>query len=206
MSFRDLSVLQLDTLRELGNIGMGHAATALSQLMGRSVHLRVPQVSVADLDEVPALLGGAEQVVAGIILQMRGGARGNILLIFPEASVGRLVGDLLGPDTVDPLEDPLGCSTLREIGNILASAYLSALGALLRMPLIPSVPRLALDMAGAVIDAVLIELGESGDQALVLETEFFGEGHEREPIRGHFFLLPDPDSLQVILAAAGGEA
>ena len=46
----------------------------------------------------------------------------------------------------------INASTLKEVGNILASAYLNALGSLLHMTLIPSVPLLAYDMAGAVVD------------------------------------------------------
>jgi chemotaxis protein CheC len=205
MTFSRLDELQLDTLRELSNIGMGHAATALSQLLRRGIALRVPNLTVTDIAEVPELLGGAEKVVAGVTLDVLGGARGNILLIFPRESAERLLNDLIGVQTADPLESQLGASTLCEVGNILASAYLSALGQMLQMVLIPSVPRMALDMAGAVVDTVLIELSQSGDQALMLETEFHDNQAGSEPIRGHFFLLPDPATLHVILKTVGGD-
>ncbi|HKI52386.1 MAG TPA: chemotaxis protein CheC [Geothermobacteraceae bacterium] len=203
MTFSRLSDLQLDTLRELSNIGMGHAATALSQLLRRGISLHVPNLTVTDISEVPTLLGGAEMVVAGVTLDVLGEARGNILLIFPRESAERLLGALVGQTGLDPLETPLGASTLCEVGNILASAYLTALGQMLQMVLIPSVPRMALDMAGAVVDAVLIELSQSGDLALMLETEFHDNEGGPEPIRGHFFLLPDPETLHVILKTVG---
>ncbi len=91
-------------------------------------------------------------------------------------------------------------SALTEIANILASAYLSALGTLLGVTLIPSVPALACDMAGAIIDAALIEQSRTGDLALLIETEFF---ETAQAIRGHFFLLPDPASLRLIFDRIG---
>jgi len=203
MSFNQLTERQLDVLQEVSNIGMGHAATALSQLLRRTIHLHVPRVTVTGFDEVPALLGGAERVVAGVILQVLGAARGDILMIFPLESAERLLAELVGTHEDDPLATDLGASTLLEVGNILASAYLNALGQMLGKILIPSVPRMAVDMAGAVVDGILIELSRSGDLALMLETEFYGEPGAVEPIRGHFFLLPDPDTLDVILQLAG---
>ncbi|ORJ62199.1 chemotaxis protein CheC [Geothermobacter hydrogeniphilus] len=202
MDFQQLDSRQQDTLRELSNIGMGHAATSLSQLVGRTIMLHVPRVMTVDLSEVPDLLGGPERLVAGVILKLEGAAGGNMLLVLPRASAEQLLQILLG-STVG-LDDELGVSTLKEIGNILASSYLNALGGMLGMTLYPSVPQLAYDMAGAVIDHVLGELGESGDLALVLETEFSGDEVDADPIRGHFFLLPDPRTLELVLAAVGG--
>lgn len=204
MSFTTLSEGQLDALREISNIGMGHAATALSQLLGETIYLRVPRVTMTDIGQVPDLLGGAEKVVAGITLQVLGDARGNILLIFPRDSAQRLLARLLRSEDKGLIFNELGASTLKEVGNILASAYLSAMGSLLHLTLIPSVPLLACDMAGAVVDYVLIELSQAGDLALMVETEFHGANPEIELIKGHFFLLPDPASLDLILNAVGG--
>jgi chemotaxis protein CheC len=205
MDFRKLEERQQDALRELSNIGMGHAATALSTLVGRTILLRVPTISIADLSEVPDLLGGAELLVVGVILGLEGDARGNMLLVLPQESAERLLQVLLGPENAD-LESALGESTLQEIGNILGSSYLNALGDMLKLKLYPSIPLLAFDMAGAVVDQVLGELGGYGDLALVLETDFASTDQQTTPIRGHFFLLPDPETLEVILQAAGGYA
>lgn len=206
MSFSDLNPKQLDALQELANIGMGHAATALSQLLGHRIGLRVPRVTIPELAEVPQLLGGAETLVSGVSLQVLGAARGHILMIFPDADADRLVNSLVASGSPTPMDTEIGQSTLCEVGNILASAYLGALGTLLRQPLLPSIPLLAVDMAGAVVDAVLIELGEHGDRAVMLETEFFTDPASHEAIRGHIFLLPDPETLHVILELVGAGA
>lgn len=204
MTFSRLNERQLDALKEISNIGMGHAATALSQLVGETIFLRVPRVTVTDIAQVPDLMGGAERVVIGITLRILGDARGNILLVFPKESAQQLLACLLRQNEAEPILNELGASTLKEVGNILASAYLNALGSLLHMTLIPSVPMLAHDMAGAVIDYVLIELSQEGDLALMVETEFHGVTAATQGIKGHFFLLPDPASLGLILDAVGG--
>ena len=193
---KQLSESDLDFLRELSNIGAGHAATALSQLIGKQVGMRVPSVSVVELSAVPELMGGSEKLVSGVYLQVLGDARGGILLIFPDDSSRALLSLLLkGED--DPFSE-MGVSTMKEVGNILASAYLSVLGNMLNITLIPSIPSLAHDMVGSVVDLVLISLGEVGDFAFVFETEFYNVEND---IKGHFFLLPDPDSIDVIMEA-----
>jgi chemotaxis protein CheC len=198
MDYRNLTDEHLDALREVSNIGMGHAATALSQLIGRTIRLRVPKIVLSNISDVPEILGGAEKLVVGIYLQILGDARGNILLIFPRESAMQLIGSLIPhePDDGTGLSEMAG-STLKEVGNILASAYLTALGNLVNMVLIPSIPMMSYDMAGAVVDYVLIELGEVGDLSLVVETEFYGEDRRI----GHLFIFPDPNSLSVILKA-----
>lgn len=201
MPFRHLNEIELDALKEISNIGMGHAATALSQILGQSVHLHVPQVKVTEISQVPELLGGAERLMVGITLQILGDARGNIMLLFPQESAHRMLCTLLGRQSKGLVMNEVTSSALKEVGNILASAYLSALGNLLGKTLIPSVPMLAYDMAGSVVDYVLIDLSATGDLALMVETEFAGDRGEEALIRGHFFLLPDPATLDIFLHA-----
>ena len=181
MNLSTLSPAQLDTLKEVSNIGMGHAATALSQMLKTRIDLRVPRIRLA----------------------MNGPTPGTLLLVFPGDSARALLERLLGGRAAEPL-DEMGVSALKEVGNILASAYLVALGGLLGLPLLPSVPQLAWDMAGAVLDQILGELGETGERALLVETEFHGEASLPEVIRGHFLILPDPATLEAILAGAAG--
>lgn len=203
MPFREMSAVQLDALREISSIGMGHAATALSQILDQRIDLCVPKVSVTAVGAVPEQLGGAESLMVGITLQILGDARGSIMLLFPQESAHRLLCNLLGDQGDALVMNEVTVSTLKEVGNILASAYLSALGNMLHKTLIPSVPLLAYDMAGAVVDYVLIELSQSSDLAMLVETDFNGESSEALAIKGHFFLIPDPSTLEMFLNAAG---
>jgi len=204
MPFRELNSVQLDTLKEVSNIGMGHAATALSQMIGQRVNLTVPNVTITEISQVPEHLGGAEKMMVGITLQILGDARGSIMLLFPEESAHRLLCSLLGQQKKGLVMTEVSVSALKEVGNILASAYLSALGNLLNKTLIPSVPLLAYDMAGAVVDHVLIDLSQSGDFAMMIETDFGGEPDQNLAIKGHFFLLPDPVTLNIFFSDVGG--
>lgn len=203
MAFRHLNNVQLDTLKEISNIGMGHAATALSQMIGQTIRLRVPHVTITEISQVPDHLGGAERMMVGITLQVLGDARGSIMLLFPQESAHRLLCSLLGQQGKTLVMNEISISALKEVGNILASAYLSALGNMLNKTLIPSVPLLAYDMAGAVVDYVLIDLSRSGDLAMMVETDFSGDSDQELAIKGHFFLLPDPTTLNIFFETLG---
>lgn len=201
MKFSALSDKQIDLLREVSNIGVGHAATALSQMIGRQINMCVPSVRVLPFSQVPEMVGGAERPMAGVYCRLMGDVTGYILLIFPSASADALVRLLLeDPDVTAAEWSKEVASSIGEIGNILASSYLNALGSLLRMTLIPSVPSMAYDMAGAILDTVLIEQCRSDDLALLIETEFF---EKNETIQGHFFLVPDPDSVSLVIEELG---
>ena len=193
MPFQRLSDTQRDALKEVSNIGMGHAATALSQMVGRQIDIHVPQVMLLPLAEVPEHLGGAETLMAGIFLAIEGETSGSILLLFPGESACHLCSVLLGEE-LDSLESEHAVSTLKEVGNILSSAYLNALGSLVGKTLLPSIPGFAYDMAGALVDALLINLGRTGDLALMVETEFGGSLGNARKVQGHFFLIPDPET------------
>ncbi len=198
-----LSPAQMDALREIGNVGAGNSATALSQIINRRIEMNVPEVSIVPLGDVPDLVGGPDSMVVGVFLRVYGQAPSNILFLLPKDSAFYLVDMLMGKDHGATQKlDFMDESALMEIGNILAGAYLNALFNFTNISLLPSIPALAMDMAGAILSVVLIQLGQMGDHALVIETEFKAED---EGIKGHFFLVPDPGSLETILSAVGVE-
>lgn len=197
----NLSSIQLDALKEIGNVGAGNSATALSQLINRKIDMTVPQIAIMPLGDVPDVVGGPDVMVAGVYLRVFGPAPSSILFLLPRDSAFYLVDMLMGREqghttTLDSMDE----SALMEIGNILAGAYLNALSHFTKLTLLPSIPALAMDMAGAILSVILIQLGEMGDHALVIETEFTTEN---DGVKGHFFLIPDPGSLGTILSAIG---
>ena len=196
-----LSPLQLDALREVGNVGAGNAATALSQILNRKIDMTVPEVAILPLSDVPDIVGGPDAMVAGVYLRVFGPAPGSILFLLPKDSAFDLVDMLMGrPRGNTAVLTSIDESALMEIGNILAGAYLNALSYFTKLTLLQSIPALAIDMAGAILSVILIQLGQVGDHALVIETEFTSEF---EGVKGHFFLIPDPGSLGTILASIG---
>lgn len=200
-SFTSLSIIQLDALREIGNIGAGNAATALSQMVNRKIDMTVPQINAVPFNQVADMVGGPEQLVIGLYLRVEGNAPSNILFILPLKSASSLIDMLMGKPLGSTKEfNELDISALKELGNILAGSYLNALAMFTNLVFAPSVPALAIDMAGAILSTVLIQLGEVGDHALVIETVFFEDNQE---VKGHFFLLPEPGSLDLIMEALG---
>jgi chemotaxis protein CheC len=198
-SFRP-SPKQIDALKELSHLGMNHATSALSQLLGQPLTLAVPEVSILSLPGISQHIGGKKELVAGLFLKVRGIAKGYILILLPRKSVISIIKMLTGRKTAQTMilseED---ASALKELGNILASAYLTALSNLLGIPLIPSIPELAFDMAGAVVEYLVIELGKMGSETIAVETRF--ENHENE-VSGRLILFLDPKSTPAFLSSS----
>jgi len=198
---RDLKELQLDALREVANIGAGHAATALSQLTSRTIMIAVPEVNIRPLEEVPELLGQPDEVIAAVLMHMMGDLTGRTLVLFPEPSA-RALCDILfrrTPGTTAGFT-PMEQSGLKEAGNILASAYMNALSDFMGMMLVPSVPSLVIDLSAAILTTAYLNFGHDRDYVFCVETAFRVEG-ATEPLRGHFLLLPDMPSLRAIFDA-----
>jgi chemotaxis protein CheC len=198
---RELHALQRDALREVANIGAGHAATALSQLTNRRIMISVPEVNITRLEEVPEILGRADEVVAAVLMHMMGDLTGRTLVLFPEPSAKALCDILFrrSPGTTTAFT-PMEQSGLKEVGNILASAYMNALSDFMGMMLVPSVPSLVIDLSAAILTTAYLNFGHDRDYVFCVETAFQVAG-ETEPLRGHFLLLPDMPSLRAIFDA-----
>ncbi|MBI3447796.1 MAG: chemotaxis protein CheC [Acidobacteria bacterium] len=198
MTTLSLATKDLERLRRISVEGAYAAERALHQFTGAAVRLDVAAVSSVDLADVPALLGGPEAPVVGIHLKVFGDCRASVFLALPPRTALKILAILFPPGalSVDEMSE-MEISGLMEMGNILTCAYLNAMSAALGMSLIPSVPMFASDMAGAVVDVLLIEQGQRADAALVIHTEITAE----PDLRGQLLLMPDPASLPRILEA-----
>ena len=192
---------EFDVLTEIGNIGAGNATTALSQLINTKIDMNVPKVERLTFAELAEIIGGAETLVAGILLNLEGDIEGSMLFIL-ESSVARLfVQQLMQCVTDDEGEfSDLEKSALQEIGNIISGAYLSAISGLTNLTINVSVPSLAFDMAGAILSVPAIEFGKLGDKALLIESKF---NDMNVDIRGYFILIPTMESYGRILKSLG---
>lgn len=204
---KKITSLHLDVLKEIGNIGAAHAATALSSLLSRKIDMRVPKVEMVSFNDMMELAGGAETVVVGIYLRIEGDSEGSMFFILPIEQADRFIRRLIGDDQFsfnDNKLSELGVSAMQELGNILSGSYLSALSDFTGMKIFPTVPGLSVDMFGAIISTGLIEISQVSDQVIVINTSIFEEGFDnRNEVHGHFFLLPDPDSFTNIFKALG---
>lgn len=204
---KSISDIHLDILKEVGNIGAGHAATALSTLLNTKIDMKVPRVRVVSFDEVMELAGGADNVVASVFLRIEGDAPGSMFFILPLPQAEKYIGQLIKKQSfsfAEEQENELALSALQELGNILSGSYLSSLSDFTQLSLYPSVPALSIDMVGAVISFGLLELSQVSDYAIVIDTALDEEEAKMpDSVNGHFFLLPDPDSFHTIFSALG---
>nr|WP_210023452.1 MULTISPECIES: chemotaxis protein CheC [unclassified Paenibacillus] len=191
----------MDVLKEVGNIGAGHAATALSKLLDKPVDMLVPKVRLLPFEEIADSVGGSEKVVIAIFLRVEGETPGNLFFILTLESAKKLLRNLVGIEIgSDEGYSEMELSALNEIGNILAGSYLTSLADFTKLNMQPTVPSLAIDMAGAILSYGLLQFGQMGDQALLIDTKFL-DG--KDEIEGHFFLIPDPESFERIFIALG---
>ena len=198
-----LKPVQLDALREVANIGAGHAATALSQMTGQTIMISVPTINITPLEEVPSTIGAPEDPVVAVLMNMLGDLSGRTLLVFPKQTAIRLSELMIkrkhaGGGDLSELEE----SAIKEAGNILSGAYMNALSDFMHLTLLPSPPSLAIDMARAVMTTAYLPFGVDRDLVFCVDTEFLMTD-ANEVLRGTFLLLPDMASLSAILRAIG---
>jgi chemotaxis protein CheC len=205
-TFDDIDPQQMDVIREIGNIGAGNAATALSGILGRMVGMSVPEVRIIPLSSAPEILGAPDQPVVGGLVDMNGGLTGQILLVLGIREAYVLASILYGRETygisgVDVSAfTELEISALYEVTNILSGSYLSAISALSGLTISPSVPYMCIDMAGAILSLIAVEYGKTGDSALFFETRFIDA---EDDLACHFFLLPDKESYKKLMLSLG---
>lgn len=196
-----LNELQLDALREVGNIGAGHAATALSQMTGSPIAICNPTLELVDFSDVPLLVGGAERLVAASYCRLLGDIRGGMLFMAPRESALALVDLLHNRELGSTLsfgkdEEML----LTHVSTILTSAYLAAIARLTDMNLLPAPPSFVLDMAGAILEVATLENMLQAQTALLVRTSF---SDERTSVDVMLFFLPDPEDLGALLGRLG---
>ncbi len=194
--------MEYDVLREIGNIGAGNATTALSQMINAKIDMQVPNVELLEFKELSDIVGGAENIVVGILFTLEGQVDGMMMFMMDKTSSRHLVNLLMGDTYASGLDEfsTMELSALNEIGNIIAGAYLSSLSTLTNMLITSSVPYMSIDMAGAILSVPAIEFGKIGDKALLIETEF---GDDDSAVNGFFILIPTIDSYRSILSSLG---
>ena len=199
ISLEAMSAEYVDVLRELGNIGAGNAMTALAQLLNCKVDMQVPQVRLLEFQDVGTMIGGEEQLMAGIYLGVEGDITGSIMFLLEKGSAKHLITKLMGMDLGGEEFGEMEVSALMEVGNIITGAYLNSLATITNLKIYPSVPSICVDMAGAILSVPAIEFGAMGDKILLIQSQFMDEVE----INGYFIMVPDIESYGKILASLG---
>lgn len=198
-----LDAVCLDALREVGNIGAGHAMTALAELLNQTVDMSVPHVGITALGDFVAMAGGPEAVSVGVYMYVDGEAPGHVAFLLPIRDAFRMIDQLLMQDMGTTQElDEMATSALKEMGNIMASSYLVAISDMTGLNLLSSPPEILTDMTAAIVSNITAELVQDEDSVLTIITEIC---HESGSARGSFTYIPEEGSLSKLLAALGLE-
>ncbi|MDA2938424.1 chemotaxis protein CheC [Acidobacteria bacterium AH-259-A15] len=193
-----LSPQTIDSLREIGNIGCGHAATALSTLTNQKIMMSVPAVDPISIEEVLDVIAvKAEELAAFITSSLQGDLRGRFNLILPSKSAETLVQILLDqPIAKLDLLNAMESSLLVETGNIMLGSFVTAMADMLGLSLQCDVPRLTMDMVGASLQSVAVEVSLEIETAFVIHTQFISH---REVMVVHLLLTLDHESTELLL-------
>lgn len=200
-TYDQMNSLEIDTLREIGSIGTGNAATALSQMLGKEVRITLPEVRIMGYNEAIEWIGGPEAVTAGVLVKMSGDMGGIMLSVQKLELVNIILETMLG-QSIQGYEElaELEQSALIEIGNIMISAFVTALSGLAGIDVNLTVPAFAVDMQGAILAVPMAEYGGMSDYLMTIGGNFVCDGKE---VPSHLMLSPDLRSLNFLLRKLG---
>ena len=200
MSIKDydeLTALELDTLKEVGSIGTGNAATALSELIGREVRIQSPEVRIMGYNEAIEWIGGPEEITAGVLVRLGGQMNGVMLSVQKLDFVNLVLESMMGKKVQDYFGlYEMESSALIEVGNIMISTFINALSGLADVNVELSVPAFTVDMQGAIMAVPMALYGGQSDYILTIGGRFLCNGKE-VPCR--LLMSPDIRSLNFLL-------
>ena len=200
-NYEDLNAMQMDVLREIGNIGAGNAATSLSMMLGQPVDMTLPKVNLVEFNDVADAVGGAEALNYGVLLNLSGDVDGMIMFILDKSFAHLMLNILMGEHfgNFDEM-DEMALSAIKEVGNILSAAYANSIAELTGLNIELSVPYVSIDMAGALLSVPIIKFGTIGDKVLFIEENFQSN---KESVKSHMILFAEMESLNLILGKLG---
>ncbi len=199
--FENMNAVALDVFREIGSIGVGNAATALSEVLGVKVKMKLPKVSIEGYDEAIASMGHPEDMVAAILVEMGGDIQGIMLYMLKLDFINAILARLVGKYVEDYSQiDELSASALEETGNIIISSYINAITKLAGLEVPLSVPSISVNMLGGILSVPMAMFGEISDKLMMIQGEFLIGDTQLE---GDLLLLPDIKSLNFLLKKLG---
>jgi len=186
--------MELDVLKEIINIGGGHAATSLSQLIDKPVHMTVPVIEMMAYEDVYEQIMAEETVIKAIVIKMMGDAEGVFLFTVDQQFSKDLVSMMLPDNT--PYSEAMADSALQELVNILVNSFLNAVMKLMDRNLVTSVPLIIEDMFGAIMSSIYMEQNQYDDSIMIIKNEFYYLGDRLE---SSLYFVPKPGIIEKML-------
>ena len=190
----------IDSINALSASVQGKLAEALQSVIRSPVNLQLGHSGLVPLKEVKQMIGGAS--ATSIYIPLLGDLNGDIFLFIDGLGASVLADLMIGNEagTTSVVGD-FEVSALKELGNITTGVIVAELANQLGLSLMLTVPNIATDFAGAVIDEVLITYAATHTEALAIHMPFTLEGHI---VSGFFLLLFDQTGFEVIIQKLHG--
>lgn len=199
--YDEMNAMKMDMLKEMGSIGGGNAATALSSMLSAKVNMTLPRAEILEFNDALARLGDPEVVVAAVLVEMTGEIQGIMLFIIPEEFADDVIFRMLGKTRISLLTlDELELSVLTEIGNIVISSYVTALSSLTGVNVEMSVPQHTVNMLGGIMSLPMAMMGQHSDKIMMVTGEFQIDG---KAMNSGMLLMPDVESLNILMKKLG---
>ena len=200
LTLDEINAKYFDVLKEIGNIGAGNATTAIANMLSLRMDMMVPNVGFMPVEELGTAIGAEDDIIVGIMLGVEMDIEGSMMFLLDMNSAHKIINRLMmrDDDYNEPF-DEMDLSAIKEVGNIIAGSYLSALSSLTHLVISPTVPFVAVDMAAAILSVPAVQFGVMGDHALINATKFSDD----LGINGHFILMPEEGSYEKILTSLG---
>ena len=190
---------EMDILREVGSIAVGHGSIALSEILGRKIEVQMPSLQIIPSSQVlTKVMTG--QIVICVSCNILSGLKGEILFVLEEKSAFKLI-DACFPSHIEEKRGSvfteMGLSVIKEIGNVIISSYVGALSMILKNIVIISIPTL---VSGSVQQIMNMTVASYANEEYVLLAEaVFVEPTEK--IHGSFYLVLDTETMKYIQGA-----
>ena len=195
--YEDMDDTAKDMMREIGSIGTGNAATALSSLLKTGVEMTVPKVEILGYNEAVDLLGHPEEIVSGVLVQMTGDVSGVMLFIMKLDFINEVLQCVL-QENISGYEQmgEMEISASTEVGNIIISSYILSLSKLADMEISLSVPAFSVNMLGGILTVPIAEYGYETDKLMMITGKCIIGGRN---VDSNLLMLPDIQSLNYLM-------
>ncbi|MDR1548906.1 MAG: chemotaxis protein CheC [Hungatella sp.] len=199
--YDEMNGLGLDLIREIGSIGTGNAATALSSLLGKTVRMTLPDVKILGYNNAIRVMGDPEEIVAAILVKMTGEINGLMLFILKLDFINEVLNSVMKHTIEDYYQlNVLETSALEEIGNIIIASYVNAMSNLSDVTINLSVPDIAVNMLGGILSVPIVEFGYQTDKMMMISGQFVIGG---KVLQSDLLMMPDIQSLNFLMEKLG---
>ena len=181
--------IEMEILREIGSIGAGHAATALSDLLGQKISITFPEIYIIQPEDVPEALGLHEMPSVVIYKTLQKNHDCGLLLAFDRKEADKMLSIMAKHAFgLEELDEEMKESAIDELGNIVLGAFISAISDFVELELLSTPPFHVVDIFDAVLDIFLANLCLQSKEAVVFKTCF---KKEEEKIYGAIVVFFD---------------